>query len=104
MSVLTNFLIGGLTVSGITYYANVINNPLIAGIIAAVPIGMPSSVLVNDGCLVKYSQNLMAMTAALFIATVIYYYALKHGYNKYQSVIVGLLVWLFIAYGRYYLR
>ena len=39
------FIIGGLTVSGITGFSNHLNNPALAGIIASVPIGMPSSVL-----------------------------------------------------------
>ena len=86
-SFLGQFLIGGLTVGGIGYFANELNNPAIAAVIAALPIGMPSSVFVADDKVVSYSKNLMFMTFALIIATLQNWYLLSHAkMSKYKSV------------------
>ena len=42
------FLIGGITVAGINYFSNNIANSAIAGVIASVPVGLPSTIFVKD--------------------------------------------------------
>ncbi len=53
------FVIGGLTVSGIYLFSNILHNPALAGIVASVPIGMPSSIFVKDSEIAEYSWKLM---------------------------------------------
>ena len=47
-SIFGKFLIGGLTLSGITYLSNNVQNTLLASMFAAVPIAMPSTIFIHD--------------------------------------------------------
>ena len=88
------FLIGGLTVAGISAFSNILNNPVLAGIVASIPIGMPSTVFVKDNQVASYTWNLLVMTSVLVLATSTNYYLVNHaGYNKYQSAVVSMAVW-----------
>lgn len=100
------FLIGGLTVGGIAYFSNELDNAVLAAVIAALPIGMPSSVFVADDKVVSYSKNLMFMTFALIIATTQNWYLLSHvKMSKYKSVpwSMGTFVVLALIY-TYFMR
>ena len=88
------FIIGGLTVAGISAFSNTLNNPLLAGIVASIPIGMPSTVFVKDNQVASYTWNLLVMTSVLVLATTINYYLVNHaGYDKYQSAGTSMAVW-----------
>jgi len=92
------FLIGGLTVAGIAYFSNNATNPLIAGLIGALPVGMPSSVFVDDNKVEQYSLNLMLMTIPLVLATISnWFFISKMKFTKYKSVELSLA--LFIVVG-----
>ena len=92
------FIIGGLTVGGIAYFSNELDNPAIAAVIAALPIGMPSSVFVNDNKVVKYSKNLLFMTFALIAATFQNWYMLSHvKVSKYESVPWSMATFVVLA-------
>ena len=65
------FLIGGLTVAGINYFSNNIANTAIAGVIAGVPVGLPSTIFVKDAKVSDYSTHLLFMTAILFFVTLL---------------------------------
>ena len=49
------FLIGGSTVAGIGFAGNNVSNKAIAGLIAAMPIGMPSSIFIEDNSVESYA-------------------------------------------------
>lgn len=88
------FVIGGATVAGISYISNNLNNPLLAGIVASIPIGMPSTIFVEDNQLKSYTWNLLVMTSVLVLATLINYYLINHTkYTKYESVDISFSVW-----------
>lgn len=88
------FVIGGLTVAGISGFANQLHNPALAGIIASVPIGMPSSVFVSDNEIVEYSWKLLVMTSVLMCATFTNWYLLTHTkMSKYRTVPIAMSVW-----------
>ena len=88
------FVIGGLTVAGISGFANQLHNPALAGIIASVPIGMPSSIFVSDKEIVEYSWKLLVMTSVLMCATFTNWYLLAHKkMSKYKSVPISMSVW-----------
>lgn len=88
------FIIGGLTVSGITGFSNHLNNPALAGIIASVPIGMPSSVFVKDSQLAEYSWKLLVMMSVLFLATFANWFLITQmKVSKYKSVAVAMSIW-----------
>ena len=91
------FLIGGLTVAGIAYFSNNASNPLVAGLIGALPVGMPSSVFVDDNKVEQYSLNLMLMTIPLVLATISNWYLIsKMKFTKYESVSLSLTLFVVI--------
>lgn len=93
------FLIGGLTVGGIAYFSNHINNTAIAGVIAAMPIGMPSSIFVDDDKVVSYSKNLLDMSLVLLTATFQNWYLLAHTkMSKYESVGLSMLTFFILGF------
>lgn len=97
-SIIGKFIIGGLTVSGIAYFSNNISNPAIAGIIGAVPVGMPSSVFVDDSKVEKYALNLLLMSIPLFISTFTnWVFIAKFKFTKYQSVLYSLFIFVSLA-------
>ena len=88
------FIIGGLTVAGIAGFSNRLHNPALAGVIASVPIGMPSSIFVEDADVVEYSWNLLAMTSVLFLATFVNWFLIaRMKMSKYESVACAMSVW-----------
>jgi hypothetical protein len=88
------FMMGGLTVSGISVFSNNLNNPALAGIVASIPVGMPSSIFVKDSQLHEYSWNLLVMTSVLYLATFINWYLItKEKMSKYESVQIAMSVW-----------
>jgi len=96
------FVIGGLTVSGISFFANSLNNPLLGGIIASIPIGMPSTIFVKDASVQSYTWNLLVMSSVLLLATFINWVLInKVKYDKYLSVFISMMVWAVIG-GAYY--
>jgi len=100
-SIIGQFIIGGLTVGGIAFFSNNVSNPALAGVIAAMPIGMPSSVFVDDNKVAAYSYNLLMMTIILLLSTAVNWYLISvKKMNKYHSVLISLAVfWVFgLAY------
>ena len=91
-SLLGQFIIGGATVAGIAFFANHLDNSVLAGVIAAVPIGMPSSIFVEDAKVKAYSKNLMLMSLVLMTATITNWYLLTYTkVGKYKSVSYSML-------------
>ncbi|MDA9298857.1 hypothetical protein N9P79_00660 [Crocinitomicaceae bacterium] len=88
------FIIGGLTVSGISAFSNQLGNPILAGIIASIPIGMPSTVFVKNNQIESYTWTNLVLTSVLVISTMVNYYLINHaGYDKYQSVEISMGIW-----------
>lgn len=92
------FIIGGLTVAGIAYFGNNATNPAIAGLIGALPVGMPSSVFVDDAKVESYAYNLMLMSIPLLLATILNWYLIaKMKFTKYKSVGISMLLFVMIG-------
>ena len=92
------FCIGGTTVSGISYLSNFVN-PLIGGIFAGIPIGLPSVVFIDDLKVNSYLKNLTFMTYILSLATTIGYLIHTHAnLDKYQSAGAAMIVWFIIGF------
>lgn len=95
MTLLTQFFIGGLTVAGISYFSNTLSDTVLAGVLASVPIGMPSTIFVKDQNVSGYTLNLLFMTSILFFVTFTNWFLInKMKYSKYVSVSVSLSIWL----------
>ena len=92
------FIIGGLTVAAIAFTSNHINNPALAGLIAAIPIGMPSSIFVDNSKVEAYARNLTIMTLVLMCATLTNWLLIRNlKYNKYESVGISLMVFIIVG-------
>ena len=92
------FLIGGLTVMGIAFFSNNISNTAIAGVIAGVPIGMPSTIFVEDNKAAAYMTNLLYATfILLFVTTLNWYLVAKKKINKYKSVGISMGTWVLLS-------
>ena len=92
------FAIGGVTVAGIAYVSNHINNPTLAGLIAGVPIGLPSAVFVADGKVAAYSTKLVQATLLLILVTSEFWVLLnKFKFSKYKSVGIAMLTWAVVG-------
>ena len=88
------FLIGGLTVAGISILSNQVGDPLLAGVVASIPIGMPSTIFVKDNQVKSYTWNLLVMTSVLVLATSVNYYLINHmELDKYKSAGISMAVW-----------
>ena len=86
-----NFFIGGFTVAAIAYFSNHLDNVALAGLIAAMPIGMPSSIFVDDNKVKEYSKNLLLMSFLLMFATTENWFFLNYtNIGKYKSVAISL--------------
>jgi hypothetical protein len=89
------FIIGGLTVAGIAYFSNNLSNAALSGIIGALPVGMPSSVFVDDSKVEAYALNLLIMSVPLFIATFTnWFFISKMKFSKYKSVGLSMCIFL----------
>ena len=88
------FIISGCTVTGISYLGNCFN-PLVAGIIAGIPIGMPSVLLINK--LDKQKSFISYTSVMVFIlnmVTILCWYLLtKANYSAKKSVLISMMVW-----------
>ena len=98
-SLVGQFLIGGFTVGGIAYVSNNLNNTALAGLIAAMPIGMPSTIFVDDAKVKSYSQNLLLMSFLLIFCTFLNWYFLHYTkMGKYKSVAISLATFWIVGF------
>ena len=100
------FLLGGFTVSTIAYFSNNLHppNPALAGLIAAMPIGMPSSVFVNNAQVAQYSWHLLVMSVVLLMSTFSNWYLISHmNLSKFSSVAISLALFWGIGLSYIYL-
>lgn len=102
---IAQFIIGGLTVAGISYYSNSLTDTVLAGVIASIPIGMPTTILVKDSNVKGYATNLLWMTAVLFFVTFTsWFFITKMRYTKYKSVILSMTIWAILGLFYWYIN
>lgn len=99
-SIIQQFLIGGTTVATISYLGNFVN-PVLAGIFASVPIGLPSGYYIATSKAPGYYKNLLLMTTGLLLATgVTTLLITEYNVSKNMSIVGGMLTWA--MYGAIY--
>jgi len=94
--IIKQFVIGGVFVSGISYVGNFVN-PVLAGLLAGLPIGLPSTYFIlNDTKAKAYVSNLALTTILLTIVTCLYYYLYAHTGNvsKNMGIAFSMSIWL----------
>jgi len=96
-SLLGQFMIGGTTVSGISYFSKNFST-LAASIIGGVPIGLPSALFIDDKNVLSYLQNLSVMTFILFFVTTMSFVIMKYEkYDKYKTISISLGTWVALS-------
>jgi hypothetical protein len=96
-SLLGQFMIGGTTVSGISYFSKNFST-LAASIIGGVPIGLPSALFIDDKNVLSYLQNLSVMTFILFFVTTMSFFIMKYEkYDKYKTISISLGTWVALS-------
>ena len=96
-SFLGQFVIGGTTVSGISYLSNNVN-PLLGGIFGGIPIGLPSAIFVDNNKVLRYLQNLSIMTVILSCVTILAYVLKLYNYTTQYTIGVSMFLWFVIAF------
>ena len=98
--IVTQFIIGGSTVALISYLGNFVN-PVLAGIFASIPLGLPSGYYIASSKAPAYYKNLIIMTAGLFLATAVTsILVIEYKIEKNTAIIAGMLSWA--IYGAIY--
>ena len=97
---LTEFLIGGVAVSTISYFGNHLS-PVLAGLIGGIPIALPSLYFINNDRNIKLvSTTLLVSSLLLFITVVVFYYLRfirSPASSKNQAIVQSMLFWLVVT-------
>ena len=94
--IIKQFVIGGVFVSGISYVGNFVN-PVLAGLLAGLPIGLPSTYFIlKDTKAKSYVSNLALTTLLLTLVTCLYYYLYAHTgtVSKNMGIAFSMTIWL----------
>ena len=98
-NILGKFLIGGLTLSGITYLSNNIQNTVVASMFATMPLAMPSTIFINDNKVKKYSKHILLFDFFLLISTFQNWALLEYtSLNKYKTVSLSMITFFTLVY------
>ena len=92
------FFISGFIVSGISYLGN-LYNPIAASILSAIPISIPSMLLINNRLKQKqFIGGTVRMTFILMICNIFCYYLINNlEYQTIYAVILSLLLWIILS-------
>jgi len=103
MNLIQSFLYGGILLSLINYVSNNLKNPALASIIAAIPIGLMSLYLLEEGAICNcFSRNYIVTGIIHITASIILYIMLiKFNIKKNYAVTVSVLIWFCLQYSRY---
>jgi hypothetical protein len=97
--ILGKFLIGGITVSGISYLSNNIKNTLLASMFATIPLAMPSSIFIDDNKVKSYSKHILLFDFFLLISTFQNWALLEYTkLNKYETVTLSMITYFILVY------
>lgn len=97
--ILEKFLIGGITVSGISYLSNNINDTLLASMFATIPLAMPSSIFIDDNKVKGYSKHILLFDFFLLISTFQNWVLLEYTkLNKYETVSLSMITFFILVY------
>tara|TARA_Y100000748_G_scaffold303623_4_gene309409 strand:- start:9575 stop:9898 length:324 start_codon:yes stop_codon:yes gene_type:complete len=92
------FLISGSIVSGISYLGN-LYNPIAASILSAIPISIPSMLLIASRHKQKmFIKGTVHMIFILMLCNIFCYYLISQlDYQTYYAVCISLILWIILA-------
>ena len=87
------FLIGGSFVAGISIISNYFD-PIFGGLLAGIPIGLPTIYFIKKVNAHAYITNLSMTTILLCVTTILYYYLFVHiKWEKNTAIIPTMTFW-----------
>jgi len=97
------FFVSGFIVSGISYLGN-LYNPFAASILSAIPISIPSMLLIHSRQKQKtFIEGTVHMIFILMLCNIFCYYLMTSlDYETYTAAILSILLWVILA-GVYYI-
>ena len=102
--ILKEFLIGGTTVAGISYLGNYVD-PILAGLLAGIPMGLPTIYFIQQAKAEAYIRNLSFTTVLLCITTLLYYYLfVKLNVGKNIGIVYTMSFWFISIIAIYYIE
>ena len=102
--ILKEFLIGGGMVAGISYLGNY-TDPILAGLIAGIPIGLPTIYFIQQSKAIPYITNLSLTTILLCVVTLAYFYIfVKLKWGKNISIAYTMIFWFLAVMVIYYIQ
>ena len=97
------FLIGGLTIGGIKYASENIDDIRVAALVANIPVILMSSIMIKDnkvkGFLKAYMKNVFML---FFLALILYYFHGKYNTDYKINLLCILIIWIIINIGLFY--
>ena len=97
------FLIGGLTISGIKYASENIEDIRVAALVANIPVILMSSIMIKDnkvkGFLKSYLKNIFML---FFLALILYCIHGKYGTSYKFNLLCIMIIWILINIGLFY--
>jgi len=97
------FLIGGLTIGGIKYASENIEDIRVAALVANIPVILMSSIMIKDnkvkGFLSAYLKNIFML---FFLALILYSIHGKYGTIYKFNLLCIMIIWILINMGLFY--
>jgi len=97
------FLIGGLTIGGIKYVSDNIDDIRVAALVGNIPVILMSSIMIKDnkvkGFLKAYMTNVFML---FFLASILYYIHGKYNTDYKKNLACIMIIWILINVGLFY--
>jgi hypothetical protein len=97
------FLIGGLTIGGIKYASDNIDDIRVAALVGNIPVILMSSIMIKDnkvkGFLKAYMTNVFIL---FFLASILYYIHGKYNTDYIKNLACIMIIWIIINIGLFY--
>lgn len=89
---------------GMALYLADHSHPALAGLFAAIPLALPSIILLDDHQVKDYAFSLTLGIASYVVAVILFYHLYsKENWVKWKALLVSMLLWVTLACSAYYL-
>ena len=102
--VLKEFAIGGTMVASISLVGNLVD-PVLAGLLAGIPVGLPTIYFIQKSKALPYIKNLSMTTFLLMFVTLLYFYLYaKVKMDKNYAIIPTMSIWIVVILIVYFVQ
>ena len=102
--VLKQFAIGGTMVASISLVGNFVD-PILAGLLAGIPVGLPTIYFIQKSQALPYIKNLSMTTFLLMFVTLLYFYLYaKVKMDKNYAIIPTMSLWIVAVLVIYFIQ